>query len=195
MERPAAERPVEGLAERGPWPATGCGLAGALRKRPAAARARKRLGRNPGLVDDERLQVRMVAAMGTHAVHPRRLGIETAHRCLAADRAGTGHGVLGRWCHVGAEPVQPERGGIVPRTQGGPDQRPARADEDPAPCPPTRSAVEPSRPAVPQRTSRAPPCSARTAWRALRPGRWNACELRWWAGRQVFGSPSRMTIC
>ena len=48
-------------------------------------------GRDAADVDDERLEVRLVAAVGADAVHPGRLGVEAAHRCLAADRAGAGH--------------------------------------------------------------------------------------------------------
>ncbi len=43
------------------------------------------------LHDDERLEVRLHAAVRSDAVHPRRLGVEAAHRCLAADRAGASH--------------------------------------------------------------------------------------------------------
>ena len=66
-------------------------LLGRLEQRPAAAGADERLLGRALLVDDERLEVRLHAAVGSDAVHPRRLRVEPAHRCLAADRAGAGH--------------------------------------------------------------------------------------------------------
>src|SRR5262245_2384014 len=66
-------------------------LAGALEQGAPAARADERLDGRALLLDDERLQVRLVAAMRADAVHARRLRVEPAHRHLAADRAGAGH--------------------------------------------------------------------------------------------------------
>ena len=65
-------------------------------------------------VDDERLEVRLHAAVGSNAVHPRRLGVEAAHRYLAADRAGAGHA----WSSGGSRwrsrsPEGPERSGRI----------------------------------------------------------------------------------
>src|SRR5690349_7041391 len=66
-------------------------LLGGLQARPAAARAHEGLRFDALLADRERLEVRLVAAVGSHAVHPRRLRVEAAHRDLAADRTGAGH--------------------------------------------------------------------------------------------------------
>src|SRR5262245_46155830 len=78
---PAAERLGRGRS----------GLIRGLGQRAAAARADEGAGGDALLLDDERLQVWLVAAMGTDAVHPGRLRVAPAHRRLAADRAGAGH--------------------------------------------------------------------------------------------------------
>src|SRR3954453_12264870 len=67
------------------------GLAGGLELRSAAARADQGLGRRPLDVDPEGLEVWLHAAVGSNAVHSRRLRVEAAHRDLAAECAGAGH--------------------------------------------------------------------------------------------------------
>ena len=94
--------------------AAGAGrLLGRLQRSPPAAGADQGLGlvavRIPGR---ERLEVRLVATMGSNAVHPRRLRVEAAHRDLAADRTGAGHGVLeiGRVVRFAIRPVRGRAG-------------------------------------------------------------------------------------
>lgn len=69
--RPPA-RPVSWGSLAG-WPSqtTASGLLGRLQQRSAAAGADQRLGRLSLDVDDERLEVRLHAAVGSNAVHPR----------------------------------------------------------------------------------------------------------------------------
>ena len=53
-----------------------------FRRRAAAARANQRLHRRAVAGDRVRLEVRLIAAVGADAVHPRRLRVEAAHRYL-----------------------------------------------------------------------------------------------------------------
>jgi hypothetical protein len=89
--RPLARPVSAGRLGVAPSRATASRVLGRLQQRAATAGADERLGRRTLDVDDERLEVGLHAAVGSNAVHPRRLGIEAAHRCLAADRAGAGH--------------------------------------------------------------------------------------------------------
>jgi hypothetical protein len=82
-------------------------LASGLELRSAAARADQSLGRRPLDVDPEGLEVRLHPAMGSNAVHSRRLRVEAAHRDLAAECAGAGHA----WSSVvGGQEEQPRKG-------------------------------------------------------------------------------------
>ena len=80
----------------------GSDLAGALGEGPTAASAGEHLLGRAVLAGERRdLEVRLVAAVGADAVHPRGLGVEPAHGRLAADGASAGHGLVGSF--VGPE--------------------------------------------------------------------------------------------
>lgn len=64
---------------------------GGLACGPAAARAGLHRRGTATALERERLEIGFVAAMGAHAVHATRLGIEAAHRGLTADGARTSH--------------------------------------------------------------------------------------------------------
>jgi len=102
------ERPALGRASDGETRA----LLGRLQAGAAAARADERLRLDAVLADRERLEVRLVAAVGADTVHPRRLRVEAAHRHLAADRTGAGHAGPrnGRWVVVRIGARARERG-------------------------------------------------------------------------------------
>lgn len=70
-------------------------LASDLPARPPAASAHQGAGGNALDEDHGGLEIGLVAAVRSHAVHARRLRIEPAHRDLAANRARTSHRVLG----------------------------------------------------------------------------------------------------
>jgi len=73
------------------------GLLRGLQRGAPAARADHGLHGRPVLGDRVRLEVRLVATVGSDAVHARRLRVEAAHRDLAADGAGAGHDVPLTW--------------------------------------------------------------------------------------------------
>ena len=88
-ERPGRSRrtgPAGGGAGRKPG-----GVSGTSWSAFAGSGCRRALRVTTLLLDDERLEVRLVAAVSSNAVHARRLRVEAAHRDLAADRAGAGH--------------------------------------------------------------------------------------------------------
>ena len=67
---------------------------GGLLERPLAARAHERAGGLAATLESHGLKVRDHAAVRTDAVHAHGLGIEAAHRCLAADCAHASHDSL-----------------------------------------------------------------------------------------------------
>ena len=122
----------------------------------------------PFCVDDERLEVRLHAAVGSNAVHPRRLGVEAAHRYLAADRAGAGHARSSGSVEMeGSGPDRPERSGRIAHGLPTPCRTPPdpSREEDVARVPPRRRPAARSSPAGPSSTSCGPRRSARTASR------------------------------
>ena len=114
LERPAASRDRSEGASRVVPSRDVPGLFRRLELGAPAAGADERPRRCALDVDDERLEVGLHAAVGSNAVHPRRLRVEAAHRYLAADRAGAGHA----WSSGGSRwrspcPEGPERSGRI----------------------------------------------------------------------------------
>ena len=92
------ERPPGRADRRAPRTSPGAGVRSArgprrFRRRAATPGAGELRDADAGLDHAERLEVRLVAAVGSNAVHSDGLRIESAHRGLAADRALSGHGI------------------------------------------------------------------------------------------------------
>ena len=108
------DRSGERASRDRPPRATAVGLLGRLQQRAPAAGADERLGRLPLTSMTSGWRFGLHAAVGSNAVHPRRLRVEAAHRYLAADRAGAGHAWSSGWSRWRvAGPEGPERSGRI----------------------------------------------------------------------------------
>ena len=116
-----------------------------LQQGASAARADERRVGVPSRSMTSGCRFGCIAAVGSDAVHARRLRVEAAHRDLAADRAGAGHAYPQERGQMEAlEPGGPERGGIIAHGPGARVPAPRRRPRRLARRTPARVAIRPT---------------------------------------------------